>query len=222
MMFATVFPHYHPKSGQKFNRLTFLEELDSVFQKNGNRKRYGLFRCDCGIEKRILIYSVTSGAIVSCTCYGKQIRGALAAKRNLTHGLSKHPLYSRWRKIKDRCLNIKNKRYLDYGGRGIGICEEWNNNFVAFYNWALNNGYSALLEIDREDNDKGYSPDNCRFVTGKINANNTRRNIIVMVDGRELSLMEACESIGVGSHYRMIWESVKKGNSFSEAIKKYQ
>ncbi len=75
----------------------------------------------------------------------------------------------------DRCNNSSHKAYKNYGGIGIKICDEWNNNFISFYNWSLNNGYESNLTIDRQDNDKGYSPDNCRWVTQEIQSRNTRK-----------------------------------------------
>ena len=91
------------------------------------------------------------------------------------HGLSKDPLYSRWKTMKQRCYNPKCKSYKNYGGRGIQVCQEWKNDFLAFYNWAINNGYQKELEIDRKDNDGNYTPENCRFVTRSKNNKNRRK-----------------------------------------------
>lgn len=206
------------KIGEKRNRLVFLKELESSYQKNGNRKRYGLFRCDCGSEKRILVYSVTSGCVLSCGCYAKELNRKLVTDRNTTHGLSHHPLYWRWNKIKDRCLNPKSKRYKDYGGRGITICPEWVNNFKVFYDWCLLNGYHPDLDIDRRDNERGYSPDNCRFITNQENANNSRSNIIVYFHGEKLTLAQACQKAGIMQKYILAWRWVKKGKTFEEAL----
>jgi hypothetical protein len=207
--------------GERFNRLVFKGEATPKFQKNGNRKRYGYFHCDCGREKSILIYAVTSSHVLSCGCYGKEIRGNMAAKRNFRHGLSKHSIYRRWLRIKDRCLNKKNSRYKDYGGRGISICKSWLK-FKNFYNWCIANGYVEGLEIDRKNNNSGYKPSNCRFVTTKTNCNNTRRNIIIDFNGESLTLMQACERVGLRDKYRTIWQNIKSGKNFSESIKSYQ
>ena len=94
----------------------------------------------------------------------------------LKHGLSKHPLYNLWSTIKQRCYNPKRARFKDYGGRGIVMCEEWKNNFLAFYKWALDFGwdYDHDLQIDRCDNEGPYSPGNCRFVKCRKNILNKR------------------------------------------------
>lgn len=80
-----------------------------------------------------------------------------------------------WYGMRQRCLNPKSESYPDYGGRGIGICREWLGSFKTFRTWALLNGYSPGLEIDRRDNEKGYSPGNCRWVSGSVNSQNKRK-----------------------------------------------
>lgn len=91
------------------------------------------------------------------------------------HGFSKHRLYKIWIGLRKRCNNPKYQRYYDYGAKGILVCEEWNSNFMSFYNWSLNNGYKDNLSIDRINNNLGYSPDNCRWATQEIQSRNTRR-----------------------------------------------
>lgn len=92
-------------------------------------------------------------------------------------------LYNKWQKMKARCNNIKHPAYKNYGGRGITVCEEWTHDFMLFYTWAIDNGYKEGLALDRRDNNKGYSPDNCRFVTHKENDNNKRTNRYVTING---------------------------------------
>lgn len=94
---------------------------------------------------------------------------------NYTHNLSNHRLYKTWNNLIQRCTNPNNKRYKDYGSRNIEICNEWKNDFLSFYNWALNNGYENDLTIDRIDNDSGYSPTNCRWTSNTIQMRNTRK-----------------------------------------------
>jgi len=90
------------------------------------------------------------------------------------HGLIDHKLYRVWAGMKTRCYNPKAEYYKDYGGRGIRVCIRWQKSFISFYNWAVKNSYKEGLTIDREDNDGNYHPNNCRFVTCRINNLNKR------------------------------------------------
>lgn len=105
-------------------------------------------------------------------------------------GLKSNPLDKRlyfiWNKMHYRCENPKHKHYKHYGGRGIAVCEEWNS-FIKFAIWALNNGYQDNLTLDRIDNNKGYSPSNCKWSTLKEQANNKQRSIVVRVNGHAKS-----------------------------------
>lgn len=98
------------------------------------------------------------------------------------HGLSEHRLYGVWRSMQRRCSCRKHKHYEYYGGRGIGYSEDWED-FLAFFNWAICNGWREGLELDRKDNDKNYGPNNCRFVTKTVNAGNRRRKGEVLYVG---------------------------------------
>lgn len=91
----------------------------------------------------------------------------------LQHGYKGTRIWSTYHNIKQRCNNVKHPRYNDYGGRGITMCEEWLNDVTSFINWAIQNGYNKGLTIDRIDNNKGYSPDNCRCVSYAVQATNT-------------------------------------------------
>ena len=91
-----------------------------------------------------------------------------------THGLRQHRLYRVWEAMKRRCLSPAHEQFADYGGRGITVCAEWLHNFGAFFDWATSNGWEHGLTLDRIDNDRGYSPSNCRFATRKEQRANQR------------------------------------------------
>lgn len=117
------------------------------------------------------------------------------SKRAGIHGLSKHKIYKTLQRMKGRCYNPRDKRYPEWGGRGITICDEWldkDTGFLEFYNWSLDNGYEEHLSIDRyPDNDGNYEPSNCRWATGKEQSNNRSSNRLVKFKGEVLTLMEA-------------------------------
>jgi len=98
-------------------------------------------------------------------------------QRHQTLTNNKHNLMARFYAIKRRCYNSKDSSYHNYGGRGINVCQEWLDNPNLFVNWALTNGFKRELEIDRIDNDEGYSPNNCRWVTPKEQNLNKRNNV---------------------------------------------
>lgn len=95
-----------------------------------------------------------------------------------------------------RCSNPNNSFFYRYGGRGITVCPEWRNRKV-FKEWAVKNGYAEFLTLDRINNDWGYSPDNCRWVSIKVNCNNRSSSHIVTAFGEKHSLKEWSEILGI-------------------------
>lgn len=120
------------------------------------------------------------------------------AKFKKTHGMSQsNPIYKRWGLMKSRCNNPNATGYDRYGGRGIKVCDEWNNSFITFYEWAIANGFRSDLSLDRIDNNKGYSPDNCRWVTRSQQARNVRRNHMITYNGKTQCIGKWSEETGI-------------------------
>jgi hypothetical protein len=178
-------------TGQRFGRLTVIALIQKASRKN-NRTKYQC-RCDCGNMLIVESDHLKRGHTQSCGCYKKEH----ISTANKTHGISNHRLCSIWHGIKRRCYCEKATGYENYGGRGITMCAEWRDNIHAFYDWALFHGYSDDLSIDRIDNNRGYSPDNCRWATKKEQQRNNRRNYLLTIAGETKCLSEWLDQTGV-------------------------
>ena len=135
---------------------------------------------------------------------------------NTTHGMSNHRLYHIHKTMIARCHNPKARSYEKYGGAGITVCDEWRKDRVAFFKWALSNGYAEDLTIDRIDGAKGYSPDNCRWISRKAQANNRRSNHVVEVNGECHTLAEWSEINNISK--RVIHSRLHKGWNEVKAV----
>lgn len=193
-------------------------------------KKYGLWevlnikdnrfltcRCECGTIKDVRIQDLEKGKSKSCGCISRK----KTIERNTVHGLSKTKIYKVYKSMKKRCLNKKDKRYIDYGGRGIKICKEWETSFISFYNWAMQNGYKENLTIDRINNNDDYCPENCRWVTYKEQNRNKRSNIMV----GDVCLKEWCELNNF--IYSSVYDYVKnhkltKSNNLIQELDRYK
>lgn len=172
----------HDLTSRKFGKLT-VEKY--AFSKNG---RAGwLCKCECGNEKVVSSGDLLYGQVKSCGCLHKATK----------HNLSNTKIYSAWKNIKARCYNKNSSHYNCYGARGISVCEEWKNNFMAFYNWSINNGYKEGLSIDRIDNNGNYEPNNCRWCDRITQANNTRTNHFITYNGKTQTITQWSRELGL-------------------------
>lgn len=175
-------------TGQRFGHLVV--ERKATPTKDGAVQ--WLCTCDCGTRKEIRGKHLRDGRSKSCGCY----RVKNTAKMFTKHGMSESRIYTIWVGMKDRCTNVHNVEYEQYGGRGILVCEEWQT-FEPFYEWAFANGYREELTIDRVDNNGNYEPSNCRWSTYSEQANNTSRNHVLRFNDEEHTIREWEDILGV-------------------------
>lgn len=145
-------------------------------------------KCSCGKEINVDYLSLTKGYTRSCGCLKRY---------NTKHNLVNTKLYNVWTDIRQRCLNIKNPNYKNYGGRGITICKSWAIDFKNFYDWALANGYKEGLTIDRIDVNGNYEPSNCRWATMKEQSRNKRNNVFLTFNGETHCVADWIEKLNI-------------------------
>lgn len=180
-------------TGKRFGRLTVIGIDD-----RGDRKTYYNCQCDCGNVKSVRSDSLIAGAIRSCGCMKKE-QDWENLTANHSHKMSGTRIYGIWQGIKKRCYNPHDARYDRYGGRGIKVCAEWLDDFQAFYDWAMQNGYDETLTIDRIDNDGDYCPENCRWSNQQEQARNRSSNIMITIGNATKTLTEWCDIFQVDS-----------------------
>ena len=178
-------------TGQRFGRLTVVSRAENTAS---GKVRWNCL-CDCGAKTTNHSHLLKSGQSKSCGCLQKES----VSKSNTKHGDSFNNLYHVWRNMLDR-VNLQSREdYKHYGGRGITVCNDWYS-YDTFKKWALSSGYAENLTLDRENNNKGYSPDNCRWVTMKRQNNNRRNNRIIEYNGEIKTLSEWADTTQIPAH----------------------
>lgn len=170
-------------------------------------------QCDCGNSIELEGRPLRSGNTKSCGCLRKQVK-----PDSYKHGLGNYTVrcYRIWRNMKQRCLNKNNPDYHLYGGRGIEVCLPWAEDFTSFHEWSQNNGYADDLQLDRIDGDGPYAPENCRWVTPRVNSWNKKGIRKYKIEGKMMPVTEIAEKFKVERHtleYRL-----EQGLSIKDAL----
>lgn len=197
--------------GKRFGKLT-------VIGKNEERAKNGTIKyicqCDCGNTSIIRGDHLRSGETLSCGCLIKKYGITKYTKEG--QSTLNQRLYAIYDKIKQRCYNKNNRAFKYYGSRGIKIYQPWLDDFMIFYNWAVNNGYSDNLTIDRINVNGNYEPDNCRWATYEEQNNNTRRNVHITYNGKTQSVSQWSRDLNIPMN--RIYYRYHKGWSDKECL----
>lgn len=194
--------------GKRFNNLVVIERVAN----SPNGQTVWKCKCDCGNTTIVRRGNLISGAVKSCGCLVRKKNS-----ENCTHKMSKTRLYQEWAGIKARCVYKNSVNNSDYGGRGIKMCKEWADSFVAFRDWALQNGYRDDLTIERIDVNGEYCPENCKWIPKSEQSSNRRSCIIITYNGKTQNLNDWCKELKLD--YKRTNNRIKKlGWSFEKAI----
>ncbi len=184
------------KENLKGKKFDFLTVLDFAY-KDKYYNEYWLCQCNCGTKKVIRKSHLLDGGTISCGCYVSN-RITRANKINAKYGgLTKSRIYTIYQGMLSRCLKPSTNGYKRYGGKGLSVCKEWLESYLNFYHWAIANGYSDGLTLDRINNHIGYEPSNCRWVTKKEQARNMLTNKYITYQGETLCMKAWAERLNI-------------------------
>ena len=202
--------------GETFGRWTVISEGTPLVDKRGYKVRTIRCKCDCqrNVVRDVRLGNLASGKSISCGC----LKDEKTVARSTNHGKCYHPLYKIWEIIKYRCSNPKSQTYHSYNTLDISVCDEWKDDFEAFFDWSIENGWKPGLQIDREENLKGYSPDNCRFVTPRTNSQNKRTNRLVSYHGESICVTELARRHGL--NHKTLCNRLDRGVPVEQALLK--
>lgn len=186
---------------RQFGRLTVIEYSGVHITPCGTRRKMWKCRCECGKETVVAGNNLKNGSTKSCGCW----KYSKIKEHNTKHGGVHDRLYGIWKNMKRRCISPKDKRYPDYGGKGISVCDDWNV-YENFRKWAYENGYDEKAEygnctIDRIDNNGNYEPSNCRWTDRITQANNTSRNHYVELNGQRMTIAEFSRAMNISKNH---------------------
>lgn len=190
----------HDLTGQTFGKLTVVDRAPN------NKRNRAMWNCvcQCGRSCLVLGSNLIQGKTHSCGCMVRK------------HGKArKERLYNIWKGMRQRCRDTNSKDYKNYGGRGIRVCQEWND-YLVFREWALTHGYSDSLTIDRIDNNRDYEPSNCRWASYQEQNNNLRSNSIVTYKGMEMTIAQLARMADMP--YKLVLQRLSRGWTAEMAV----
>lgn len=175
--------------GKKYGRLTILQILDRI-----KSVKFVKTQCECGRICVNRLYSLTSGNTKSCGC--------LNLERLIKHGKTGDDIHFLWKNVLARCYNKNSASFKYYGGNGVVMCDEWKNDFMTFYNWAIKNGWRKGLHLDKDKLSSKrvgniYAPDFCCFIEKKENSRHKSNNIYLLYNNKEQCLMDWSIETGI-------------------------
>lgn len=171
---------------KQFGRLTVLKQI-----KNAKHTTWEC-RCSCGNIVLVTTNSLRSGKTKSCGCLSKEV----VTKRMTTHGMYGTPEYRTWQHMIGRCHNPTDSDFKNYGSRGIKVCQEWRNDFMVFFNY-IGKRPSLKHSVDRINNNGNYGPGNVRWASRKTQANNSRHNRLITIDGVTKNIAQWATFMGI-------------------------
>ena len=200
-------------ANQRFGRLVAIKRV---------KVASWICRCDCGNEIEVTFSNLAHNLQRSCGCWREECKESFG-KRATKHGGYGTALYNRYCAIKQRCYNPNNQAYHRYGGRGIGMCDEWRESFDSFRKWAYANGYveGDNLTIDRIDNNGDYSPSNCRFATMKEQQLNRETSVLCEYNGIKYTSWGFAKEFNITSP-TFVSKRLKKGIAPEAILEEWQ
>lgn len=182
-------------TGRKFYKLKVKDRADDYISPQGLHFPQWVCECECGNVIVARGDSLKNGHTKSCGCMRIE-----SITNRIIHGKRRKGSYDRlyrvWANMLQRCTNEKRPDYRFYGGRGITVCDEWHD-YVSFQTWAISNGYEKHLSIDRKNTNDGYNPNNCRWVSMKVQQNNKRNNHLLIHNGETLNISGWADVTGI-------------------------
>jgi hypothetical protein len=202
------------RSGEVYGRLTVLREVEPRMS-GKQRQRCVECRCECGEVGIYRLYTLRNGNTRSCGCFSREVAG----RGCVTHGCSSTPEYGIWSGMRRRCTNSRDAAWRNYGGRGISVCQRWEESFEAFLE-DMGRRPSEKHSLDRIDVNGNYEPSNCRWATAKEQMRNTRVNYLVEHDGEVKCISEWAEQYDIAPNV-LYSRLVKLGWTFEKAVGHY-
>jgi hypothetical protein len=199
------------RTGQIFGRLTALKRTGTA----SNHQALWLFRCECGGEITRRMCDVVSGRTRSCGCLLRESSRSRFTTHGHSVGKSRTRTFGAWLEMKRRCYNSNTKQWHNYGGRGISVCDEWRGSFETFLRDM--GECPEGLSLDRIDVNGDYRPGNCRWITTKEQCRNQRKTVLIDHEGRQVSLAEFAEIVGL-NYFNLHWKIRRLGLSSKEAV----